>query len=176
MPAWRIWFGMQRNTAGFRLAPDRSKIDWKLREPTVFVNSGMTRATGFLDIKYVIRPHLSIGIQIQGNQYRLVVEDNTGRQTAQYAKTLLDAHLWFQFPEEFGAGELYPKRKLFNRFGPVFLYQSKKIPPTLPWNELIQICLRDLQKIEDNERSSFNLLLWVTRSEKKGCNLIFLHL
>jgi len=137
------------NTAGFRLAPDRSKIDWKLREPTVFVNSGMTRATGFMDIKYVIRPHLSIGIQIQGNQYRLVVEDNTGRQTAQYAKTLLDAHLWFQFPEEFGAGELYPKRKLFNRFGPVFLYQSKKIPPTLPWNELIQICLRDLQKIED---------------------------
>ena len=152
-----VWHAAE--VAGFKMAPNRSKIDWELDVPTVFVNSGMTRATGFLDIKYVIQPQLSIGIQIQGNQYRLVVEDNTGDNTERYARALLDAQQWFQFPAEFGEGKLYPnpKRKKFNRFGAVFLYQSKKIPETLAWKEVVRICIRDLKKIQERREAMLQL-------------------
>jgi len=149
--AHQVWQAAQES--GFTMAPARSKIEWELSAPTVFVNSGMTRATGYLDIKYVIRPQLSIGIQIQGEQYRMVVEDNTGRHTAEIANALLEAGLWFGFPAELDAGERYPKRRLFNRFGPVFLYQSKKIPPTMPWKQVVKMCVDDLKIIEDRREA-----------------------
>lgn len=151
-----VWHAAQQ--AGFLMAPARSKIDWDLPERTVFVNSGMTRATGFLDIKYVIRPQLSIGIQIQGEQYRMVVEDNTGVNTAQFAQALLEAQRWFDFEADLDSGERYPKSGLFNRFGAVFLYQSKKIPPNMPWKRVVDMCIRDLQKIDERLDAIFQLI------------------
>jgi hypothetical protein len=151
-----VWHAARQ--AGFLMAPVRSKIQWDLPERTVFVNSGMTRATGFMDIKFVIRPQLSIGIQIQGEQYRMVVEDNTGEKTAQFAQALLEAGLWFDFEAELDSGVRYPKRGGFNRFGPVFLYQSKKIPPTMMWKRVVDMCIRDLRKIEQRLSAIFQVI------------------
>ncbi|MDA1336468.1 MAG: PD-(D/E)XK nuclease family protein [Bacteroidetes bacterium] len=143
--AFEAW--NQLNYQEFEVAPFRTAIDWQASSPTVFVNSGMTRATGFLDFKYVIAPDLSIGIQIQGNAYRMVVEDNTGKRTRALAQNLLEKKMWFDFSPALDASERYPKRKSFNQFGPVFLYQSKKIPSNMKWRQVLSICETNLRYV-----------------------------
>lgn len=48
--------------------------DEKERSKDIYINSGMTRATGLLDIKIRIRGNLLFVIQIQGNAYRHCIE------------------------------------------------------------------------------------------------------
>ncbi len=54
------------------------KHNWKSKR-TIFVNYGMTRALGLTDIKYIISNDVLLGIQIQGEHFRLAIEDNNGK-------------------------------------------------------------------------------------------------
>lgn len=41
---------------------------------TLYVNSGLTNSTGFLEVKVKIEPDIAILVQVQGNQYRRCIE------------------------------------------------------------------------------------------------------
>ena len=51
------------------------KINWESTIREIYISSGMTNSAGLIDVKYTICKGLSLGIQIQENNYRLVIED-----------------------------------------------------------------------------------------------------
>lgn len=63
---------------------DRIKFNWeyvfhkdnlsKFGADTLYVNSGLTNSTGFLEVKVKIEPDIAILVQVQGDQYRRCIE------------------------------------------------------------------------------------------------------
>ncbi len=143
---------------GKNLTPFSAPLDWKSAKPkTIYVNYGMTRSQGLMDLKYFISKKVLLGIQIQGDQYRMVVEDNDNR-TANKLKDKLNSDenkLWFNFsnfPEDFMSNKIvYPtqKDKVFNKFGKNFFYKSVKLGTSLTIGEIVGIILKDVEHIED---------------------------
>lgn len=143
---------------GKYLTPFSAHLDWKNAKPnTIYMNYGMTRSQGIMDLKYFISKDVLLGIQIQGEHYRMVVEDNDNI-TADKLKDKLNSEenkLWFNFasfPEDFASTKVvYPiiKDKIFNQFGKNFFYKSIKLGISLTIGELVDIILKDVEHIED---------------------------
>jgi hypothetical protein len=116
--------------------PSKKWEDAKAEE--VFVDSGFTNASGLSEIKYVITEKadspIILGIQIQGNQFRLFVEADK-KISLKVAEQLVNHNLWFNFSKaiELGVTEIekYPKlgkqKKQFNTYSQTFFYQYTKI-------------------------------------------------
>ena len=141
--AYHIWNTLKRAklpTAGFR-----EKVAWQGVEPMIFVNSGMTRATGYVDLKFVIGPDFSVGVQLQGNSYRKVIEDNSGNRTVAIANQVFEGTNWFDSAPLRGDSTTYPKNKRFNRFGEVFLYRSAHLPEGCVIEDILIHCVKDMQ-------------------------------
>jgi hypothetical protein len=115
--------------------PSKKWEDAKAEE--VFVGSGFTNASGLSEIKYVITEKadspIILGVQIQGNQFRLFVEADK-KISFKVADQLLNHNLWFDFSKavELGVTEIvkYPKlskqNKPFNTYSQTFFYQYTK--------------------------------------------------
>ncbi len=144
---------------GKNMTPFSAPLDWKnAREKTIYMNYGMTRSQGLMDLKYFISKKVLLGIQIQGDQYRMVIEDNDNK-TANKLKDKLNSEenkLWFgftSFPDGFESiKKVYPqqKGKVFNKFGKNFFYKSVKLGTDLKIKEIIDVILLDVEKIESN--------------------------
>lgn len=146
--AYHVWLALKRAklpTAGFR-----EKIAWQGIEPKIFVNSGMTRATGYVDLKFVIGQDFSVGVQLQGNSYRKVVEDNSGTRTVAIANRVFEGLRWFDFSSRSGGAATYPKNKRFNRFGEVFLYRSAYLPEDCAVEDIVTRCVKDMRWVLDH--------------------------
>lgn len=125
-------------------------LDWNNEKPIIFMGYGMTRSLGLMDVKYLISPTIALGIQIQGEHYRMVVEDTTGK-IAKIIKNKLDNNLWFNFSKTFPNVKVYPKpEKGFNKYGETFFYKSVKLGTKLKTKDIIDIVLSDIQQIETN--------------------------
>ncbi len=114
----------------------------------VLVGAGMTRGVGLFDLKYFVMNKdrlgnpVILGVQVQGRQFRLVVEVWDKSRAREIAKALWQqsggSKLWFDFgllPE--GASEEYPQNGEFNQYSGVFFYRSKRL------NSISPKCLGD---------------------------------
>lgn len=130
-----------------------SLSNWeKQKDKPIYIGHGMTRGLGLMDIKYKISTNVSLGIQIQGEHYRMVVENTA--DLAGIAEKILKGKLWFDFSENFDKKNVYPKgEKEFNKYGATFFYKSVNLDSDidLSISELIKIILNDLNKIEANK-------------------------
>jgi hypothetical protein len=98
----------------------------------------------------LISSNLALGIQIQGDNYRMVVEDNNGK-VANNIKEKLDSGFWFDFSRSFPSLIIHPKgNKEFNKYGDTFFYKSVKLGIGFKLNEIIDIILSDVNQIEAN--------------------------
>ncbi len=135
-------------------AKDKSLFDfgspfaWESKNSTIFIGHGMTRAQGFIDLKYLISSNLALGIQIQGDNYRMVVEDANGK-VAKNIKEKLDSGLWFDFSKFFPGLIIHPKgKKEFNKYGETFFYKSVKLGTDFKLDKIFEIILSDVNLIE----------------------------
>jgi hypothetical protein len=109
-----------------------------------FVTSGMTRGTGLFDFKYCLCGHkefgypVILGLQLQGNDFRLVVEIEDRKQAARISQCLLRPddgnRVWFDFRLLSGGSQEYPHKegKDFNQYDGQFLYRSKRLDHISP--------------------------------------------
>ncbi len=124
-------------------------LDWS-KPKSITLGHGMTRSQGLMDLKYLICPNISLGIQIQGEHYRMVVEDRSGTNTENIAKAL-DGTYWFNFSKSFPDMKVYPdKVKGFNEFGKTFIYKSIKLGTNIKVDDIIKIVLSDVESINLN--------------------------
>jgi hypothetical protein len=130
------------------------KHNWNSDNQTIFINHGMTRAQGLIDIKYIISNDVLLCIQIQGEHFRLAVEDNNGKVADSIKEDLLNAKLWFGFDDYFETNNftIYPinKDKAFNKYGKVFYYQSIKLGTKFKISELVEIIIKYIEFIDEN--------------------------
>ena len=137
-----------------------SLSNWeKQKDKPIYIGHGMTRGLGLMDIKYKISTNVSLGIQIQGDHYRMVVENTV--DLASIAGKILEEKLWFDFSENFDEKEVYPKgEKEFNKYGATFFYKSVNLvsDPNLSISDLIKFILNDLNKIEANKDDILNVI------------------
>ena len=137
-----------------------SLSNWeKQKDKPIYIGHGMTRGLGLMDIKYKISTNVSLGIQIQGDHYRMVVENTV--DLASIAGKILEEKLWFDFSENFDEKEVYPKgEKEFNKYGATFFYKSVNLvsDPNLSISDLIKFILNDLNKIKANKDDILNVI------------------
>lgn len=129
----------------------------------VFMNWGMTRGMGLLEVKILVAKNIALLVQIQGEQYRHAVElyGIDKRLDDNWNDILQDSRLnWFfrsnnlKTPfHPFSNSELpltvWPKNGGCNHFGNQFLYQSIKIPNNTKIHELLDIIVSDCLKIKN---------------------------
>ena len=131
----------------FEIATDPSTF-WASNSGCVLTTSGMTRATGLVDFKFPLfdKDHttgpLILGVQLQGDHFRLVVERH--RKSAREAADLLKVgtttdNSWFDFSHlNLPCRDLeYPSGDGFNKYGEVFLYRSKKLGQNIPATAIV---------------------------------------
>ncbi len=139
------------NALGKSLTDFGSKLNWNDEKPIIFIDYGMTRGLGLMDLKYLISPNLVLGIQIQGEHYRMLIEDTTGKTATKIKNELDNNKLWFDFSTTFPKLKVYPKaEKGFNKYGNTFFYKSVKLGTELKINEIVKIILTDVERIESN--------------------------
>lgn len=90
----------------------------------ISINSGFSNSNGFLDIKYKVDDSLNLGIQIQANMFRLVIEGQNAEQKA----IELDSKNWFDFQIIEHNGIVYPKNNGLNKYGEHFRYKYVNVP------------------------------------------------
>lgn len=138
------------NERGKNLNAFSLPLNWDNEVPIIFMGYGMTRSLGLMDLKYLISPNIALGIQIQGEHYRMVVEDSNGK-IAKKIKDELENSLWFDFSKTFPKTKVYPKPENgFNKYGETFFYKSVKIGTKLKIKDIVDIILSDVERIESN--------------------------
>ncbi|AOZ94939.1 hypothetical protein [Paenibacillus crassostreae] len=137
------------------LVPEKKWDEGKLNE--VFSGSGFTRGTGISEVKYVVKIHRNspviLGIQVQGEQFRLFVE--TKEQAREVAEQLYKSGVWFNLDEAkkipgFGSIEYPLKDKRFNGFGDTFMYRSVKVE-ACRLSDLVQLVVSYISIIESQK-------------------------
>ncbi len=128
----------------------------------VFINFGMTRSLGLLEIKVKASENLACVVQIQGEQYRHALELYNTKKTenANWTKfAVADQKSWFLRinPDDKpfklvgklddSKIEIYPlknnKNKVFNKYGSEFLYQSVKIQQNMTVDDVLESIVND---------------------------------
>ncbi len=119
---------------------------------TIFVGYGMTRGQGLLDLKYIICNNVALGIQIQGEAYRMVLEVPKNSNRPMKINLLNKAkEFWFDFKnKDINPIDIYPKNGDFNKFGGNFFYKSFKLGAERTIQEVLDLIMSDVQYIAGN--------------------------
>lgn len=129
----------------------------------VFINWGMTRGMGLLEVKILVAKNIALLVQVQGDQYRHAVElYGAGKKFEDNWKDVLQNSKlnWFfrgdmirnPFHPFLNSGlplTIWPKNRGCNHYGNQFLYQSIKIPANTKVSELLDMIVADCLKIKD---------------------------
>lgn len=120
----------------------------------VSVDSNMTRGVGLLDVKYLLAKTndgepIMLGVQIQGRDFRIVVEMKSNQARAdRIATALLNGRIWFRLDHIPGGAER-PAKRNFNQYNGLFLYRSKKLDNASPtW--IVDTILSYMNLIREN--------------------------
>lgn len=129
----------------------------------ITVSSDMSRGTGFFDLKYILTEPNSpiglsmIGIQLQGNAFRLVFENN--HNAAKMAKALFSIDstekLWFDLSLIEDVTLEYPKKRDFNQYSGTFFYRSKSLGAQSP-QQLINLIVQYSRLMRKNASQIIN--------------------
>ncbi len=159
--AFKIYSKLKENNKP--LLAFNEKLDWNSFnvKQRVFVGFGMTRSLGLFDMKYRINNNLILGVQIQGEHFRLFIEDNSGEQAEKIKEKLLNDGLWFNFASSFDNPKIYPLesyKQNFNKYGKTFFYKSVKLGTDKAVDEIINIVLSYVDQIKQNLEQIENIL------------------
>lgn len=117
-------------------------INWNLTNPQIQVSAGFTNGSGLIDVKFKFTKNMSVGIQIQGNQFRLVVEEEIKNRSMEFAEKLNSTTMqWFDFSRIEYSGKIYPKNEGLNSYSGLFWYKYVNIPNGTSINKLIKYIL-----------------------------------
>lgn len=143
----------------------------------IFLDFGMTRAQGLLELKILMEPTLALVIQIQGNQYRHCIELYEWNNKVEKNCEILTKERnidWFirtSYNTENAAGSFKPFKGSelpleirptengrngelgFNKYGDQFIYQSIIIPENTTIKEIISHIINDVQEIHNHRNS-----------------------
>lgn len=127
----------------------------------IFASSGLTRSEGIIDLKYRFHRKLALGVQIQGQQYRRLIEGPEGADEfiKEFRDKLKDSSSlnWFDLSEKVGkeTDRLYPKKgKEFNKYGASFFYKSYYIADESVKN-IIDSVVEDFVWLHDHREELF---------------------
>lgn len=129
----------------------------------IFVNAGFTRAQGFFEFKIKVTKDYCLGIQIQGRQYRHLIEwiKNGSQNHDEYwndtqNETRANDILFLSFDENAKAQypECLPKEnkrssKHYCKYGDRFLYQYTTITDDTTIEQIINAVVIDARRIID---------------------------
>jgi len=133
--------------------------NWGTNNEEITFGFGMTNAQGLSDTKYKIAHNVILGIQIQGESFRLFIEDKDGQIAHKIKDQLFAKKLWFYF-DNFGEVEIYPKgTKEFNKYGNVFYYKSIKLGTKYSIDEIVNIIVDYLKTIKINSLQIKDLII-----------------
>lgn len=121
------------------------KIDWNLTNPQIQVLAGFTNGSGIIDVKFKFTQNMSVGIQIQGNQFRLVIEEDFKNRSKDFAQKLKLKLNWFDFSKIEYSGKIYPKNDGLNSYSGIFYYRYVNIPTNTTINQLVKYILTYLK-------------------------------
>ena len=150
-----------------------SNIEWEIpageimkrgNDNTFYVNFGMTRDTGFFEIKVKIEDNTIFLIQVQGNQYRRAIERDAkyDENIAWLRNPQSPLHRFFTFSEGTSPHIKYnssfesdspfrhckePKQDGFCRFGNWFVYQYVKLNKNVKIKDLTDAIMADMKKL-----------------------------
>ncbi len=145
--AYAVYKRLKEN--GKNLIEFSQALNWETENSVIFIGYGMTRSLGLMDLKYLVSKNIILGIQIQGEHYRMVVEDNNSQIATNIKERLNDKKLWFDFSNSFPSKSIYPKsEKGFNKYGNTFFYKSVKLGTELTVDEIVSIVTKDVENIE----------------------------
>ena len=151
--AFEVYKRLKNKGVRHRLISFGTPLDWESDSPIIYFSSGMTNTQGLMDLKYLISERVALGIQIQGDQYRMVVEDRNEVTANSIKEILHEKGLWFNFSKNFGSSiKVYPiiRNKGFNKFGKAFFYKSVKLHRSTTIDEVVNFILSDFENIELN--------------------------
>lgn len=151
-----------------------SNIEWEIpageimnrsNDNTFYVNFGMTRSTGFLEIKVKIEDKTIFLIQVQGNQYRRAIERDAkyDENIAWLRDSQSPLHSFFAYSDsKDGLPEFDyqlslesespfrhnkgPKQDGFCRFGNWFVYQYVKLNKNVKIKDIINAVIADIEE------------------------------
>jgi hypothetical protein len=131
---------------------------WENEIPIIYIEYGMTRGCGLMSLKYLIDYNLALGIQIQGEHYRMFI-DNAKYKITEESLNKIDNKLWFDFSKNFPSHDIYPKSpKIFNKYGSSFFYKSVKLGSLISIKEIVKILISEVELIEKNKQEIIHLL------------------
>jgi hypothetical protein len=132
----------------------------KVQAGQIWLDYGMTRNTGLADLKYFLfnserfGTPVILGIQLQGKDFRLVVEVCDDSIAEKIADALwqprLGARIWFDLGRDPSGLDERPANGRFNQFSGQFFYRCKRLVTTSPEN-LIDAIVAYVRMIRDNE-------------------------
>jgi hypothetical protein len=141
-------------------------LKWEDNPAKIYIGFGMTNAQGLMDLKYRVTRDLVLGIQVQGEHYRMFVEDSNGK-IAFRIKEKLENGYWFDFSHSFPGEKIYPKpEKRFNKYGKTFFYKSVKMGTKKRISEVVNNIIKDCEHIENNSEEIIKLTEIITVSPK----------
>ncbi len=115
---------------------------WNAQPGQVLVDSGMTRGVGLFDLKYFLMNKdrfgqpVILGVQVQGDHFRLVLEVWERSKAPKIAAALWmpaeGNQVWFNFGLLRNGSQEYPQKRPFNQYNGVFLYRSKRLGSIAP--------------------------------------------
>jgi len=138
------------------------KLNWKVigeNLDKVLIRNDFTRGQGLSDIKIPITKDLLLGIQIQGESYRLCMESPNAGIASKHKEKIAQNRFWFQFGEK-NPKDVYPQKGElhFNKFGEVFFYRSINLGSAIPVPELVKRVVADVQFAQKNKGAISRLL------------------
>jgi len=130
-------------------------LSWQNNNVEIFTDFNYTNGDGLVDVKFKVSANCAVGIQIQGDSYRMFVESPNGI-IAKNVQALLNNNLWFIFDIRLPAGKTYPTNpvKVFNSYSTkgvnTFVYKSKKLGDRMTINDIIDIIISDMTHLNNN--------------------------
>lgn len=134
-------------------------------EHKITINSGMTQTQAIHDFKYRVSNNLVFGVQIQGKQYRRIIEgpSSRGREVRWVAEELLYSEKtpWFDLSDRVNGDEsrLYPKGgKDFNKYGNSFFYRSFYLDGTEKVDQIKKYVMEDMKYLHEHKEELKKLI------------------
>lgn len=130
--------------------------DSDFSDDVAVISHGFTRGQGLTDIKILIADGLYLGVQIQGLQYRKVIEVLDGDHIPAHNLTdICYKTTWIKSFDE-AHSETFPKAssgRAFNKFGDTFKYRYFKMDPRLKISELVDLVIAHISEAIEIKRT-----------------------
>ncbi len=129
------------------------------KEGCFYIDSGAPPGRspdGFMEVVYVIKKGLFLTVQIQGKNYRQMVQGYAGygKDSKKIADSLRAKKLWFNFNHIYKDPKEYPRGdKAFNRYGEIDFYRSVSLNSEFTVDQIVRFVVHDIEVIKKKQNA-----------------------